>query len=200
MAENVVIIRFDEESKAYEALSVLKECDADGRIELESAAVVKRQEDGELKIQDSADNVGLENTVGGSLIGMLVGVLGGPVGVLVGWGGGALIGGAFDLDRMETSDEALTVLGKAIPPESTAVIACVDEPVVEVIDAEAYKLGGDLTRRSVSDVLAELSAAEEAADAAARAARHELREKRKAKVHENVDEGVGKLKEKLHVS
>jgi uncharacterized membrane protein len=200
MAENVVIIRFDEESKAYEALSVLKECDADGRIELESAAVVKRQEDGELKIQDSADNVGLENTVGGSLIGMLVGVLGGPVGVLVGWGGGALIGGAFDLDRMETSDEALTVLGKAIPPESTAVIACVDEPVVEVIDAEVYKLGGDLTRRSVSDVLAELSAAEEAADAAARAARHELREKRKAKVHENVDEGVGKLKEKLHVS
>jgi uncharacterized membrane protein len=200
MAENVVIIRFDEESKAYEALSVLKECDAAGRIELESAAVVKRQEDGELKIQDSADNVGLENTVGGSLIGMLVGVLGGPVGVLVGWGGGALIGGAFDLDRMETSDEALTVLGKAIPPETTAVIACVDEPVVEVIDAEAYKLGGELTRRSVSDVLAELSAAEEAADAAARTARHELREKRKAEVHENVDERVGKLKEKLNVS
>lgn len=200
MAENVVIVRFDEASKSYQALSVLKDCDAEGRIELESAAVVERLQDGELKIQDSADNVGLENTAGGSLIGMLVGVLGGPVGVLVGWGAGAIMGGAFDLDRMETSDEALTVLGKAIPPETTAVIASVDEPVVEVIDAEMYKLGGEVTRRSVSDVLAELAAAEEAADAAARAARHELREKRKAEVHANVGEHVGQLKEKLHVS
>jgi uncharacterized membrane protein len=200
MAENVVIVRFDEQSKAYQALSVLKQCDAEGRIGLESAAVVERLEDGELKIEDSADNVGLENTAGGSLIGMLVGVLGGPVGVLVGWGAGALMGGAFDLDRMETSDEALTVLGKAMPPATTAVIASVDEPVVEVIDAEMYKLGGEVTRRPVSDVLAELAAAEEAADAAARAARHELREQRKAEVHSNVDERVGQLKEKLHAS
>ncbi len=200
MAENVVIVRFDETSKAYQALSVLKQCDAEGRIGLESAAVVERLDDGELKIEESADNVGLENTAGGSLIGMLVGVLGGPVGILVGWGAGALMGGAFDLDRMETSDEALTVLGKAMPPETTAVIASVDEPVVEVIDAEMYKLGGEVTRRPVSDVLAELAAAEEAADAAARAARHELREQRKAEVHSNVDERVGQLKEKLHVS
>ena len=51
----------------------------------------------------------------GSLIGMLIGVLGGPVGVLLGWGAGAVMGGAFDLDRAVTSDEALTVLGRAIP-------------------------------------------------------------------------------------
>ena len=40
--ENVVVVRFTEPSKAYQALSVLKECDADGRIGLESAAVVER--------------------------------------------------------------------------------------------------------------------------------------------------------------
>ena len=98
---------------------------------------------------ESADNVGLVGTASGSLIGMLVGVLGGPVGVLLGWGAGALMGGAFDVDRAVTSDEALTVLGRAIPPESTAVIASVEEPVVEVIDAEMYKLGGEVTRRPV---------------------------------------------------
>ena len=83
--ENVVVIRFTEPSNAYQALSVLKECDADGRIALGSAAVVERTPTGELRIAEGADNIGLVGTASGSLIGMLVGVLGGPVGVLVGW-------------------------------------------------------------------------------------------------------------------
>jgi len=198
--ENVVVVSFEEPSKAYEALSVLKQCDAQGRIGLESAAVVERTPDGELKVADSDDNVGLDGTASGSLIGMLVGVLGGPLGVLLGWGGGALIGGAFDVDRAVTSDEALTVLGRAIPPGSTALIASVEESVVEVLDAEMAMLGGEVTRRSVDEVMGELGAAEEAADAAAREARRVVREKRKAEIHAGVDERVGRLKEKLHVS
>ena len=87
--ENVVVVRFTEPSKAYQALSVLKECDAEGRIGLESAAIVERTAQGELRIPESADNIGLIGTASGSLIGMLVGVLGGPVGALVGWGAGA---------------------------------------------------------------------------------------------------------------
>ena len=76
--ENVVVVRFTEPSKAYQALSVLKQCDADGRIGLESAAVVERTANGELQIPESADNVGPVGTASGSLIGMLIGVLGGP--------------------------------------------------------------------------------------------------------------------------
>jgi uncharacterized membrane protein len=197
---NVVVVRFTEPSKAYQALSVLKECDAEGRITLDSAAVVERTASGELQYPENDDNVGPIGIVSGSLIGMLVGVLGGPVGVLLGWGAGALMGGVFDLDRSETSDEALGVLARAIPPESTALIASVEEPVVEVIDAEMYGLGGEVTRRSAAEVMAELDAAEEAADAAAREARRVVREKRKAEIHAGVDEHVGKAKEKLHVS
>jgi hypothetical protein len=43
---NVVVVRFTEPSKAYQALSVLKEADAAGRIGLESAAVVERTPEG----------------------------------------------------------------------------------------------------------------------------------------------------------
>ncbi|MGZ4309102.1 MAG: DUF1269 domain-containing protein [Gaiellaceae bacterium] len=196
--ENVVVVQFSEPSKAYQALSVLKEADAQGRIGLESAAVAQRSAEGELTIPESADNVGLVGTASGSLIGMLIGVLGGPVGVLLGWGSGALMGGAFDIDREVTSDEALTVLGQAIPPKSTGLIASVEEPTVEVIDAEMYILGGEVTRRPVAEVMGELEAAEEAADAAASEARRVVREQRKAEIHANVDERVGKLKEKLH--
>ena len=84
MSDNVVVVRFTEPSKAYQALSVLKESDAEGRIGLESAAVVERMANGELRIPESADNVGPVGTASGSLIGMLIGVLGGPVGVLLG--------------------------------------------------------------------------------------------------------------------
>jgi uncharacterized membrane protein len=140
--ESVVVVQFSEPSKAYQGLSMLKELDADGRIGLESAAVVVRSADGELTIPESADNVGLVGTASGSLMGMLIGVLGGPVGVLLGWGSGALMGGAFDIGREITSDEALTVLGQAIPPGTTALMASVEEPTVEIIDAEMYRLGG----------------------------------------------------------
>ena len=198
--ENVVVVTFTEPSKAYQALSVLKQCDADGRIELKSAAVVQRTEQGELQIPDSADNEKFVGTLSGSLIGMLIGVLGGPVGVLVGWGAGALVGGAFDIDNASTSDEALTMLGKAIPTGSTAVIADVEEPVNEVVDAEMYTLDGQVTRKSAAEVMVELDAAEQAADAAAREARKTLREKRKAEIHAGIEERTGKLKEKLHVS
>jgi uncharacterized membrane protein len=198
--ENVVVVRFTEPSKAYQALSVLKDSDAEGRIGLESAAVVERTAQGELRIPESADNVAFIGTASGSLIGMLVGVLGGPVGVLVGWGAGALMGGAFDLDHAVTSDEALTVLGQAIPPGATAVIAQVTEPATEVIDAEMALLDGEVTRSSTAQVMSELEAAEDAADAAAREARRTLREQRKTELHEGFDERVGNLKEKLHVS
>jgi uncharacterized membrane protein len=196
--ENVVVVRFGEPSSAYQALSVLKECDADGRIGLQSAAVVERTSQGELRVPEDADNVGPVGVASGSLIGMLIGVLGGPVGVLIGWGAGALMGGAFDLDRVETSDEALGVLGRAIPPGSTALIASVTEPAVEVIDGEMKKLGGEVTRRSAADVMDELEAAEDAAAAASREARRAVRQKKKAEVKASYDERVGKLKEKLH--
>jgi uncharacterized membrane protein len=198
--ENVVVVRFTEPSKANEALAVLKQCDKEGRITLESAAVVERTSKGDLRMMDEWDNVGPLGLAGGSLLGMLIGVLGGPVGVLLGWGAGAAVGGSFDIDRATESDEALTVLARAIPPGSAGVIASVEEPVVEVVDAEMGMLGGEATRRSLVDVIAELGAAHEAAAVAAREARRTVREQRKADLHADLTENVVKLKEKLHVS
>jgi uncharacterized membrane protein len=194
--QNVVVIGFTEPSKAYQALSVLTSCNADGRIGLESAAVVERTPEGALLIPESADNAELVGMASGSVVGTLIGVLGGPVGMLLGWGAGAMMGGAFDVDRAVTSDEALTVLGTAIPAGSTAVIANIEEPAVEVIDGEMTKLGGEVTRRPVADVMAELDAAEAAADAAARETRKVVRQQKKAEF----DEHVAKAKEKLQLA
>jgi uncharacterized membrane protein len=198
--DNVVAVRFPEPSKAYQALSVLKQCDADGRIGLRAAVVVERTPDGGLRTPEGADNVGFEGTLEGSLVGMLIGVLGGPLGVLLGWGTGALVGGAFDLSRADKAEDALSAFGRTIPPGSTAVVASVAEPAVEVIDGEMEKLGGEVTRRPADEVIAELEAAEDAADAAAKEARRALREKRKTELSEDLSARIGKLKDRLGVS
>lgn len=198
--ENIVVVRFDEAAQAKQALDVLKQCDADERINLESAAIVQRTPAGDLHTVDDYDNLGPVGMGSGGLIGMLIGILGGPVGVLLGWGAGATLGGAFDIDRAITSDEALTVLSAAIPAGSTAILAQVEEYAVEVIDGEMKKLDGVVTRQSVDAVMSEVGAAEDAADAAAREARRTVREQRKAELHERAEESKAKVKEKLHAS
>jgi len=65
--QNVVVIGFTEPSKAYQALSVLTSCNADGRIGLESAAVVERTPEGALLIPESADNAELVGMANGSV-------------------------------------------------------------------------------------------------------------------------------------
>lgn len=200
MDKNVVVIGFDQPSMAYQALSTLKECDRQGRIVLESAGVVERAADGTMRVVDGADNLGPVGLASGSLVGMLVGVLGGPVGILLGWGAGGLIGGAFDATRVIESDDALTVLARAVPPGTTAVIAMVTEPALEVVDGEMAHLRGVVTRRTADDVRAELDAVERAADAAAHEARRAVREQRKAKIRADVEDKKHKVKEKLHAS
>jgi uncharacterized membrane protein len=150
--ENIVVVRFDEAAQTRKAFDVLKQCDADERINLKSAAMVQRTPEGVLHTIDDYDNLGPVGMGSGSLIGMLIGVLGGPVGVLLGWGAGATLGGAFDIDRAITSDEALTVLSTAIPAGSTAILADVEEYAVEVIDGEMKKLDGVVTRQPIDAV------------------------------------------------
>jgi uncharacterized membrane protein len=198
--ENIVVVRFDEAAEARVAWDVLKQCDADERINLKSAAMVQRTSAGDLHTVDDYDNLGPVGMGSGGLIGMLIGILGGPVGVLLGWGAGATLGGAFDIDRSITSDEALTVLSTAIPSGSTAILADVEEYAVEVIDGEMKTLDGVVTRQPIDAVMSEVGAAEDAADAAAREARRKVREQRKAELHEHAEETQAKIKEKLHAS
>ena len=201
---NVVVVTFNENSKAYEALSVLKRADADARVAVLGAAVVERQADGKIRVPEGGDNIIGAGLAGGSLIGMLVGVLGGPLGVLLGWGAGALVGGLADADRADRGDEVLTQLGSAVPAGQAALVAEVKEYTVEAINEEMGRLGGTVLRRPADDVLAELEASEQAAKAAEKEARRVMREQRKAEheekreaMKEQWDERLKSLKQKL---
>ena len=200
MTVNVIAVTFDDQSKAYQALITLKGLDREGRIELKSAEVVERNADGQLQIPEGTDNASLEGFATGGLIGMLVGILGGPVGMLLGLGTGGLIGGLYDVDQADAQDQTLAEVGRHVPPGSNALLAEVDESAEAALDGAMTAQGGTVLRRSADDVLAEIEAAEEAAEEAQRQARKKARERKKAEMHEKYEERKTHLREKLHIS
>ena len=199
MTVNVIAVTFDEQSKAYQALSTLKGLDREGRIELKSAAVVERNAAGQLHLPEGTDNASLEGFATGGLIGMLVGVLGGPVGVLLGWVP-AGSRGLYDVDQADMQDQTLAQVGRHVPPGSNALLAEVDEYADGVVDGAMTAQGGNVLRRSADDVLAEIEAAEEAAEEAQHQARKKARERKKAEMHEKYEDRKTHLREKLHIS
>jgi uncharacterized membrane protein len=197
IVDSVAVVGFRENDKAYEGLTVLKSLSDQGKLTARSAAVVERDQTGKLQIKDSFDADTGVATVGGGLVGMVLGAIAGPYGMLLGLTGGALAGGSFELRRGDEQDEVLTQLNAAINPGHTVLVAQVNEPTVAVLDKAMGDLDGVVIRKSEGDVLTELEAAEDAAHAAQQAARKAVREKKKAEIKQNREDRIAALKAKL---
>jgi uncharacterized membrane protein len=196
-ADNVIAVSFPDEANAYEALARLKELDSQGSVDVHGAAVVTREEDGKITIKDQFGQASYEDTAGGGLLGLLVGVLGGPIGVLVGGATGVLIGSLFDEDDDDNTRSVLADISKSIRVGPPGLLAEVSEPAPEAIDAVMARLNGTVVRRSAADVELEVAAAEDAQREAKKKARNELREARNKKRKDEVDAKVAELKAKL---
>ncbi len=193
--ENVVVLSFKEESKAYQAMTVLKQLSAEGRIGLRSGSVITHDKDGKLRVEDAQMDMSLgSGMLVGGLVGSLVGILGGPLGVLLAGGAGAMIGANRDLESVRDDLSLVELVGKAIPIGSTGVIAEVFEPATEVIDTEMAKLDGSVTRRPASEVQAEVEQAQEVEEPARNEASRVMRNNRLAQLKQQVaqldEEGV----------
>src|ERR1700759_87163 len=105
--DNVIAVSFPEEASAYEALARLKELDAQGSVGVRGAAVVSREKDGQITTKDQFGEDSFMNTTGGGLIGLLIGILGGPLGVLIGGTTGILVGSLFDEDDYDDTESVL---------------------------------------------------------------------------------------------
>jgi uncharacterized membrane protein len=196
--DSVIVVNFGEDSKTYDALTKLKELDGQRQIQLAEAVVVVRRENGQLETKDVVGDESLPGTATGGIIGLIVGILGGPLGVLVGGATGVLIGSLFDVDDEDETDSVLGELGRSVKVGRTSLLAEVGEQSPEVVDTAMAELGGTIVRRDVDDVEAEIAVAEDAQRAAKRAARKELHEKRRAQAKEKIHAKIEELKAKLH--
>ena len=109
--DNVILVTFEDEGKAYEEFNRLKDNEATADFTILEMAVVKNV-DGAIMVpdgyQDGYDET--DNTAFGGVIGAVVGLLGGPVGVLLGAGGaglGELITALQAADRAKKLEQAV---------------------------------------------------------------------------------------------
>jgi uncharacterized membrane protein len=194
MDDNVVLVGFTEQSKAYQALSRLRQAGDAGQLEVRAAALLERGPDGVVRVPDGDDAAPGVAIAGGGLIGMLIGVLGGPLGVLLGTSTGILTGSVAAAAHAGDQDIALAAISGQIEPGHTVLVAEVGEVATEVVDNAMAPLGGTVTRRSAAEVYDEIQSANAAQDAADAEARRVLREQRRAEHKDKWEQYKNKIK------
>lgn len=149
----VVIAAFRDEQSANKVLEELKQAKKQGLIEIRDAAVLTKDMQGKLHIKDTKDWGFGKGALAGGVVGVVAGLLAGPVG----WGllGGALIGGVaakmadggFDNKRLEQ-------LGAKLTPGSSAIVAVIDHIWVAQVEAIMRKEAMDATTQALGDDIA----------------------------------------------
>ena len=199
--DNVVVVTFgedpDNDKNAYQALTDLKQLDSQDQIKIAGAAVITRDRDGRVDAKSEVGDDPYVGTASGGAIGLLVGIIGGPLGMLLGGATGVLVGSLFDVNEVETTESVLSEISKQVQPTRTAVLAQVTEQSPDVIDTAMARLGGEVMRRPVVHVEQEIAAAQEAQRQAKREARKELQKARREQRKEDAHAKVEELKSKL---
>ena len=194
MNENLVLVNYKVESEAYQALSELKRDTANANYTISQAAIVKR-ENGQLNTMDGFINGkdANDDTVTGSLIGGLVGILGGPIGILLGGSVGMLVGGAVDASGLVKDASLLEKAGDSIAEGETAIILLAQEEYETALTAKLNDFDVTITRFDAAEVAAEVEHAREVERQMAKETREKLREEKT----EAFKETVAKKREEL---
>lgn len=150
--DKILVVAFNSESKAYEGSRALQALQNEGTISLYSKAVIARNADGRVEVKEEGDE-GPVGTAVGLLTGSLIGLLGGPAGIVIGAGTGMFAGLTYDLANAGVSEDFLDEVGRFLQPGKAAVVAEVWEDWVMPVDARMNALGGVVFRRMRGDIL-----------------------------------------------
>ena len=193
--ENVVTAIFEVESAAYQAFTGIRQ-NPDGKgYTVAEAALIKRGDDG-IKLLDSFD-AGIyttDDTAMGMLVGSIVGILGGPPGVLLGASTGALMGSVYDTSDAVTSASLIEITADKLYEGEVAIVALVVEDEEPAFDAAFEKFNATIMRRDALVVADEVNRAIETIDEMQNIARQQMRAERKAEISARYEERKAALK------
>lgn len=188
--DRMLVVVFDNESKAYEGKKALQQLDSEGSIAVYAYAVLAKHADGSATIKQG-DDTGPVGTLLGTSVGSLIGLLGGPVGVAIGASAGLGAGMASDIDNSRIGDDFMNDVTKQLKPNRVAVVAEIDEDWTTPVDTRMEAIGGTVFRRALSDVATTSNQQEVAAmkaDLAQMKAEHaKAQADRKGKLHDKIN-------------
>ena len=145
---------FDSPDKAGEALEFVEGLRRRKVLKVLNAAVLVKDEDGKLSIDDVKEFDPKKGRIWGAVTGGLVGLLAGPAGVVVGalagLGLGGLAGSEIDAGF---SNEFLENLDQYLQPGSSALILLMEHHWVESAEKSLDAMGGTVFQETLTDRL-----------------------------------------------
>lgn len=124
---NLIVLTFNDTHQAGEVLEAIKEAQSSGRVKIDDAAVIVKDESGKVEIKNQLDSSVKVGAVGGGFLGLLLASVFFPLaGLMIGAIGGALIGKSLDkgvdqkfvkdvTENLKPGSSALFVIGSGDP-------------------------------------------------------------------------------------
>ena len=192
---NIVASIFEVESEGYQALTTLAKNPIINETTILQMALVKR-ENGLLKICDSFDSGihSTNDTVIGGLVGSVIGMLGGPIGMLLMGSYGALAGSLVDAGDAAGSASLIEKVAEKLLDGEMAMIALVDETNEAELDNALSAYKATIARFDAVVIAEEVEEAQKIQKEMARQTRKQLREARKQERKERREARREKIK------
>ncbi len=192
--EKIISAVFKIESEGYQALTELRRAPVTDAYAVTQAALVKKV-NGRIVALDAFDT-GVEtqnDTAAGGLIGMLVGVLGGPFGMLLGSSIGLLAGSAIDSGDISRNASLIELVTQQLMDGEVALIALEEEAVEGTARRMLSKFDVSVIEEDAAQVEEEVEEAIRAQKEMEKEARAKLREAKKADRKQKIEENRAKL-------
>jgi uncharacterized membrane protein len=133
---------FDSRDEASRVRQTLRELERSGRLSLDDAAVIRKDADGKLNVDNEVDRGVKIGAIGGGLLGLLLSFMFPLLGIVVGAAGGALAD--LGIDQQFVKD-----VSGSLQPNSSALFIIVRDAAPDVVIAALEPYQGTLYHTSL---------------------------------------------------
>ena len=149
----MLAIRFDHPMKAHECLLAMVRIAGQDVIRIEDAAIVDKDSNGKIRLRQSEDINAGQGATSGGFYGSLIGIIGGPIGMLAGGALGAAAGGLWGkLRDIGIDDDHMKDMGERILPGENLLFLLLHDINRPLFCREMKRFDGMLFESTADDV------------------------------------------------
>ncbi len=192
--QNILAAIFEVESEGYQAITSLGKNPVSEKGTILQMALIKREGKG-ITICDSFDS-GVhtsDDTIMGGLVGSMLGILGGPIGMLLMGSYGAMAGSIVDTADAVGSESLIEAVAAKLQDGTTALVALVDENDETELDNKLSVYKTEILRFDAAVIAGQVEEAQLMQREMQRQAREQLRVEKRADFQKTIEEKRAKL-------
>jgi uncharacterized membrane protein len=147
----MLVAVFDNETAAESGLQALRRLHSSGDITLYATGVIVKDANGQVKVKKALDPSPVGMAMG-MAVGSLIGLLGGPVGMAVGAVTGTVAGAVRDFWVAGVGLDFVEEAERLLKPGKVGLVAEIEEEWIIPVDAALESAGGQIFRRTRSEM------------------------------------------------